>query len=912
MASRQKRAQGFLKGLSRETVAAKAEVVKAYLQKIPKGAVTEYAVLGLILVVAVIARLLPLRWGLYISEFDPYQQYRQALHIYEKGFVSWFTWYDAKSWFPWGRDTATTNYAGIPFTAVILYNFLRSLGISTDLYTFCAIFPVIFGAATCVAIYIFTKEVWGGRAGLFAALFLALSSSHITRTSLGFFDDETVGIFSMLLTFAFFLKALSTKRSYKATIIYSTLAALLIAYLAASWGAFRYIVALLALFALVLVVLKKSSPRLLTTYAVTIGLSFLFMGQIPGLGYTFFKEWVTAAIVAVFVLVLVVEGTKKITSPTGRLGILGLIVAALVVGAVFLWFKGLITPSAGKFLTILDPTTRFKMPLVESVAEHRPATWASFFLEFGILIFYGIFGLYFATRRLRESDVFLILFGVTAAYFAASLVRLTLIMAPAFAVLSAIALIELSKPSVDILKETAIFPRKKVRLPTKVGKEFGVAIMLILLVVTMPTFYNAVQSAYAPTTIATSSIPVAPSGGEAFKYQDWIQALSWMRENLPEDAVVFSWWDYGYWITAIGDKNSLADNGTINSTQIAVIACTFLTTENRSVQVLKRYRVSDVAVFATWTRDEQGNIKYYGYGEDNKWYWMTKIGNGTVLNGELHNFYQRMQGERAVYLRMIRRDGVVISNTTIVEGEGLNANSMLGKLILSGINPSGEGSGYFVNVFTSQNRFVFLWSVQYLTETTLDINLDKSSTVYGDEVRIYGTLKDVDGLVLKEKKVIIEYSTNLGNTWEELVDTTTSSDGMFRVSSSFNVGGYLLRARWDGEAKMYLKATSAAKSLNVTPATSGLDIEVPSKVTSGETVNLTARLGAKVSTGNMTIQYSLDQKEWRIIAEGSPENGTFASTWTPPVKGTYFVRAVWSGDYNYDPSTSEVKTMTVE
>ncbi|MEM4246227.1 MAG: STT3 domain-containing protein, partial [Candidatus Bathyarchaeia archaeon] len=673
-----------------------------------------------------------------------------------------------------------------------------------------------------------------------------------------------------------------------------------------------YVVSLLALFTFVLILLKRSSPRLLMTYGVTFGLGFIFMAQIPRLGYVFFQEWITAVIAGVFILLLVVEGAKKVRSVKGRLAALGIVTVFLLFTGATLWRMGLIAGSAGKFLTILDPTARFRMPLVESVAEHRPATWASFFLEFGVFITLGLFGLYFATRRQRESDVFLVLLGATSAYFASSFVRLTLLMAPAFAVLAGIAVAELGKPAIDVLKETVIFPKKKIRMPSRVGKEFGASIVLILIIITMPTFYYSIKSAYAPTTIATSSIPVAPTDREATKYQDWIQALAWMKANLPEDAVIFSWWDYGYWITAIADKNSLADNGTINSTQIAVIACTFLTTENRSVPILKRYRVSEVAIFATWTKDEKGALRYYGYGEDNKWYWMARIGNGTVVNGERYNFYQRQRGEETIYLRTITVDGRVVSNETIADNTGINKNTMLGKLIQAGINPDMETSDYFKNSFSSKNRFVFLWNVQYLNGSRIELTLDKPSVTYGEQVRIQGTLQGAEGEPLRGREVLIEYSRDLGDSWEELTGVTTEEDGAFRISTDFNVGGYLIRARWDGEPGQYVKATSDSKSLNVTPGKASLEVTAPPKLLAGQQANLTAKLSARVNSGNMTIQYSEDQVEWRIIRSSQPVNGTLTATWTPDQAGEFYIRATWSGDFNYDPSVSEVVKLIVE
>jgi dolichyl-diphosphooligosaccharide--protein glycosyltransferase len=45
----------------------------------------------------------------------------------------------------------------------------------------------------------------------------------------------------------------------------------------------------------------------------------------------------------------------------------------------------------------------------------------------------------------------------------------------------------------------------------------------------------------------------------------------WLKTRLPAYEPVASWWDYGYWISVIGNKTSLADNSTINATQIGKI-----------------------------------------------------------------------------------------------------------------------------------------------------------------------------------------------------------------------------------------------------------------------------------------------------------------------------------------------------
>ena len=42
---------------------------------------------------------------------------------------------------------------------------------------------------------------------------------------------------------------------------------------------------------------------------------------------------------------------------------------------------------------------------------------------------------------------------------------------------------------------------------------------------------------------------------------DWVHALEWVGSNTPEDAVIAAWWDYGYWIKYIAERDSVADPG---------------------------------------------------------------------------------------------------------------------------------------------------------------------------------------------------------------------------------------------------------------------------------------------------------------------------------------------------------------
>lgn len=43
--------------------------------------------------------------------------------------------------------------------------------------------------------------------------------------------------------------------------------------------------------------------------------------------------------------------------------------------------------------------------------------------------------------------------------------------------------------------------------------------------------------------------------------QQWQKAMSWVRDNVREDAVFGHWWDYGYWVQSIGKRATVLDGG---------------------------------------------------------------------------------------------------------------------------------------------------------------------------------------------------------------------------------------------------------------------------------------------------------------------------------------------------------------
>lgn len=632
--------------------------------KLDHSRIITISALALILFVAFSLRILPMFWeiqsgAIRLNEFDPYYQYSIVNHMVQNGLTSPYyptPWINTQQWYPGGLDMSV-SLPSLPMTAAILYQIVSIFG-SVDLMAFCSMMPVILGTFACLLLYFVGKDYGGRTVGLLSALFLAMAPSFLQRSALGFFDTELPGIVGLVAFILLFLRATDQNRSLRSCLIYSVGASLALAYFILGWGAAYYILVLAALFSLLLVVLKRYNQRLLISYSVTFGLALMIATKFPYFGLGYLVTGPILPVAAVFVVLLLAELLRHNISAKTKLTITVAAVVALVGSFVSLWLLGSLGNLAGKFISVIDPFLRSAAPLIESVAEHRISAWGNLYLELGIGIIFFIVGLYFVLKNPTNRNIFLLTFGVTSLYFASSMVRLLVIFAPAFAIIMALGVMGILKPFFTLLREAPNPGMKMKRKLLRVSKEYsGLAILLIfILLVTQFAISPQVQgmkpraygSAYAPTSLSSSSLPIIPNTN----VPQWLDMLTYTKTNLHSSDVVVAWWDYGYWLSILGNVTTLADNATVNSTQIENIGYAFMATEPDSLKMLSTYdqsRTKYVLVFLTLglsqgTTTDSTTPQYYavqgGFGDEGKWFWMARISGGAntrLLNGGFMN-----------------------------------------------------------------------------------------------------------------------------------------------------------------------------------------------------------------------------------------------------------------------------------
>jgi len=531
----------------------------------------------------------------------------------------------------------STSLPALPMTAAILYSIVSFLGVNVDLMAFVSFLPVIMGTLSCLVIYFIGKDMGGKSIGLFAALFLALAPSFLARTALGFFDTEVPGILGLLLFIFLFLRAIEETRTLRSSLIYSFGAAAALAYFIMGWGAAYFIMDLAVLFVFVLILLKRYTPRLLLSYSITFGLALFIATKFPYISLVYLTSGPVIPVAGVFILLCVTEVLRHNISMRTKVSLIVASLAALVAGFAVMWQLGYMSGIAGKFITVLDPFVRSASPLIESVAEHRVSAWGNIYYELGLGILFFLTGLYFTLRNPTNRNVFLLLFGTTSLYFAASMVRLLVIFAPAFSLLAAIGILGILKPFYALLREAQQIAKKSKRRMARVSKEYsGAAIFLVFMLLFtnlafspqnggMPRVYG---QAYSPITISAASLPLG--GGLPEPAQEWLDMVSWTQNNLQSTTVVCSWWDYGYWLSILGNVTSLADNATVNGTQIENIGFIFMAPEQQALEMLELYDARYILVFTTLALGSSANEQQYivspaGFGDEGKWMWMARI-----------------------------------------------------------------------------------------------------------------------------------------------------------------------------------------------------------------------------------------------------------------------------------------------
>ena len=113
------------------------------------------------------------------------------------------------------------------------------------------------------------------------------------------------------------------------------------------------------------------------------------------------------------------------------------------------------------------------------------------------------------------------------------------------------------------------------------------ALSLTLMSTKIPTFYDYSHSMARGMSQPSIMFKGQLRDGSTILVRDYVDAYEWLKTQTPEDARVMAWWDYGYQITGIGNRTSIADGNTWNHEHIANLARMLTSDEEKAHKVIR-------------------------------------------------------------------------------------------------------------------------------------------------------------------------------------------------------------------------------------------------------------------------------------------------------------------------------------
>ncbi len=467
-----------------------------------------------------------------------------------------------------GSDIGWKITPGFWFLSTAIYSAatLGLFGYDKELWiAFVKFLPAFYGALIAVAVYFLFKEIYNRKTGYIACFIAAVTPAFVYRTMAGQFEDDSLGFLWMVIGFYFFVKAVKEMNFTKNSIKNAVLSALFFGVMAWTWEMFILIPLILVFYVITTVILMwfnrietKKIMHLIKIFAIVFVLfSVLATAKDKG-------QWLSKDInYIVKYLPINEENVDRFTGEATdeRKGIFGVTVGEENTGYQFFGTKynALILFPILALLIVLYrffvfPVLNFVFNL-KSKTEWNSSDYFAFIIFFWVLITF-----FMAYSKLK----FTYTAGLGVA-IGAGLVGYTLF---------------------EVMKSRTKFEKQII------GLSLG---FLMLVGVASGTFFMTQNTPNIEYTLG------------------WKPALVWLKENTPEDAKMFNWWDEGHWITFIGERAVIEDNRNIDINADVDAAKFILSTEEEEAfKIVEKYG-SDYLIFGSDMLEKMNSMTVYAY-----------------------------------------------------------------------------------------------------------------------------------------------------------------------------------------------------------------------------------------------------------------------------------------------------------
>ncbi len=541
-------------------------------------------VIGILILAVSIGMLIrstPTSYGFELFEFDPFFNFRATEYILENGTDAYFNWIDEKSWHPFGRNVSETSQVTLHLTAASLYPIFN---FGSSVYDFTILLPLVFGSLTAIVVFAFVRVLGGTTAGLFAALIFSISVPIFTRGLIGWFKSEPLGLFFAFIAMYLFVSGLKFNKG-KISFVKLIAAGFFLSLGLSAWGGILFFLIPIVLFYFSLPFFKNKDNFIMWA-APTFSVSLILFSLIFERTSTFIIGYAGLAILVPTIFIIISGIVMKFSSERAKIRNCTIVLIAFVTSGIGIINSGIIPLPSFRYLNAVNPFLTASDTLTDSVAEHTTTSLLLSFTFLSVFLIFAVIGIWFLfskkTINLKtDMRIFAVFTSIIAIYVSSAFVRLELFASVGIIILGSIGLAILSQK---------IFEQKNQNFTKLI---FPIIIIILFIIpVTAPEGNNWLTWADFPPSILSGG-----STFSGFSSSDWKDAMNWVKENTPDDAVIASWWDYGYWITTLSERTTITDNATLIDWQIKKMGYTLITNPENSWHILSSDYNTDVSQY---------------------------------------------------------------------------------------------------------------------------------------------------------------------------------------------------------------------------------------------------------------------------------------------------------------------------
>jgi len=526
----------------------------------------------------------------YLLAIDPYYYYRLTRNAVNNGYQYDFVdedgkYHDTKVFggMPLGDGVDTEIREFHVLLQLWLVKIARIFNPQTDIMAIVFLTPVLIGTLAVIPAFFITRKLAGNTGGFFAAMLVAIHPAYLTRTAGGFSDTDAYNVFFPLLIAWFVMEAFYAD-TYKKTAIYATLGGLSVGVFSFAWKAWYFIFDfMLATGAIALgyVIVSnwnskklKNKVQVMTAGIITFFVSSaIFVGLISG----FNRFFIFISGIFTFTQIKDVGNIKiwpNVYTTVAELNpaSLGQAISQMTLGSkLWLFFSlfGIVLPLMKKTRESLYFAFGSAGWLLLIIVLQKNLITSHLFFSVLVtlpLIAWILYSLYKGEELDIKYSILLAIWIAATLYASSKGVRFILLLVPAFAISAGITVgIIANKSSIWLSREL------------KINKILTQIVVFLLFFAFMWYPTNMVRAA---TTTALNEIPSMND--------DWFAALDKINLEAEPDAIINSWWDFGHWFAAIGNRSVTLDGGRQNSPQAHWLGKLMLTwDEAESIGILR-------------------------------------------------------------------------------------------------------------------------------------------------------------------------------------------------------------------------------------------------------------------------------------------------------------------------------------